>query len=60
MARKCLIEREKRRKYKVRVRNRCRICGRPRGYMRRFEMCRICFRERALKGLIPGVRKASW
>jgi small subunit ribosomal protein S14 len=44
----------------VQVRNRCRICGRPRGYMRRFAMCRICFREQALEGMIPGVVKASW
>ena len=60
MARKCLIEREKKRKYKVRVRNRCVRCGRPRGYMRRFRLCRICFRELALEGQIPGVLKASW
>jgi small subunit ribosomal protein S14 len=60
MTRKCLIEREKNRKYKVRVRNRCQVCGRPRGYMRRFGLCRICFRELALEGKIPGVSKASW
>lgn len=60
MARKCLIEREKKRKYKVRVRNRCVRCGRPRGYLRRFRLCRICFRELALEGQIPGVLKASW
>jgi len=60
VARKCLIEREKKRKYKVRVRNRCVRCGRPRGYMRRFRLCRICFRELALEGQIPGVLKASW
>lgn len=60
MAKKSMIEREKRRKYKVRVRNRCRRCGRPRGYMRRFHLCRICFRELALEGEIPGVSKASW
>lgn len=60
MTRKCLIEREKRRKHKTQVRNRCKICGRPRGYIRRFKLCRICFRELALQGLIPGVRKASW
>ena len=41
-------------------RNRCRICGRPRGFMRKFEMCRICFRGHALKGEIPGVVKSSW
>ncbi|HDN79356.1 MAG: type Z 30S ribosomal protein S14 [Chloroflexi bacterium] len=60
MARKCMIYREKRRKYKVRVRNRCQLCGRPRGYMRRFKLCRICFRKLALEGQIPGVTKASW
>jgi len=47
-------------KYGVRVRNRCRRCGRPRAYLRRFAMCRICFRDLSLQGLIPGVRKASW
>jgi small subunit ribosomal protein S14 len=47
-------------KFKLRHRNRCRICGRPRGYMRKFGICRLCFREHALKGEIPGVRKASW
>ena len=60
MAKKSIIEREKKRKYKVRVRNRCRRCGRPRGYIRRFQLCRICFRELALEGKIPGVAKASW
>lgn len=60
MAKKAMIFREQNRKFKVRVRNRCRRCGRPRGYYRRFELCRICFRELALDGMIPGVRKASW
>ncbi|MBC7222720.1 MAG: type Z 30S ribosomal protein S14 [Anaerolineae bacterium] len=60
MAKKCMIYREQRRKYKVRVRNRCKICGRPRGYMRRFGLCRICFRREALEGRIPGVVKSSW
>jgi small subunit ribosomal protein S14 len=55
-----MIYREKRRKYKVRKRNRCIRCGRPRGYIRRFKLCRICFRELALQGKIPGVIKASW
>ena len=45
---------------RVRARNRCLRCGRPRGYMRKFKLCRICFRELALRGEIPGVRKASW
>jgi len=47
-------------KYDVRHRNRCPLCGRARGYMRRFGMCRICFREKALNGEIPGVKKVSW
>ncbi len=47
-------------KFKVRHRNRCAICGRSRGYMRKFDMCRICFRKLALEGKIPGVIKASW
>lgn len=60
MAKTCMMIREERRKYKVRVRNRCQRCGRPRGYIRRFKLCRICFRELALEGKIPGVIKASW
>jgi small subunit ribosomal protein S14 len=55
-----MIARESNRKYKVRVRNRCKLCGRPRGYIRRFGLCRICFREQALQGNIPGVTKSSW
>ena len=51
---------QKKPKYKIRMRNRCRICGRARGYLRKFQMCRICFRSRALRGEIPGVIKASW
>ncbi len=47
-------------KFSTRVHHRCRICGRPRGYLRKFEMCRICFRSLALRGEIPGVTKASW
>ncbi len=60
MAKTSIIHRERNRKYNVRVRQRCRICGRPRGYMRRFDMCRICFRDAALKGELPGVVKSSW
>ncbi|HSR49063.1 MAG TPA: type Z 30S ribosomal protein S14 [Anaerolineales bacterium] len=60
MAKTSIVVRETRRKYKVRIRNRCKICGRPRGYIRRFAMCRICFREQALEGRIPGVVKSSW
>ncbi len=44
----------------VRDRNRCPVCGRPRGYMRKFQLCRICFRNLALKGDVPGVIKSSW
>ncbi len=60
MAKKSIVNRELRRKYTVRVRNRCKVCGRPRGYLRRFHLCRICFRELALAGKIPGVVKSSW
>jgi len=60
MSKTCMPYREKRRKYKVRVRNRCSRCGRPRGYIRQFHLCRICFRELALEGKIPGVSKSSW
>lgn len=60
MAKKSMIEREKKRKYKVRERNRCKRCGRSRGYYRRFGLCRICLREMALKGELPGVAKSSW
>jgi small subunit ribosomal protein S14 len=60
MAKKSIINRELQRKYPTRVRHRCRQCGRPRGYIRRFGLCRICFRELALQGIIPGVAKASW
>jgi len=60
VAKKSMIVRESRRKYRVRVRNRCSSCGRPRGYMRRFGLCRICFREMAMSGKIPGVTKSSW
>jgi small subunit ribosomal protein S14 len=55
-----IVKANKKPKFKVRHRNRCQRCGRPRGYLRKFGLCRICFREMALQGLIPGVRKASW
>jgi small subunit ribosomal protein S14 len=45
---------------KIRIRMRCRLCGRPRAVYRKFGLCRICFRDMANKGLIPGVKKASW
>jgi small subunit ribosomal protein S14 len=61
MAKKSLIAKQKRTpKFKVRSYNRCRVCGRPHGYLRKFGLCRICFRELALKGEIPGIVKASW
>ena len=60
MAKKSMVIKEGRRKYAVRVRNRCSVCGRSRGYMRRFGLCRICFRHEALKGHLPGVVKSSW
>lgn len=47
-------------KFKVRQYNRCPLCGRPRGYLRKFDMCRLCFRKNALEGKVPGVIKASW
>jgi len=47
-------------KFAIRQRNRCRRCGRPRGYMRKFALCRICFRDLARGGYLPGVIKASW
>ncbi len=47
-------------KFKVRHRNRCPHCGRARAYLRKFDMCRLCFRKLALEGMIPGVIKASW
>ncbi len=60
MAKKSMVNREQHRKYPTRVRNRCSRCGRPRAYIRRFDMCRICFRELANEGQIPGVVKSSW
>jgi len=61
MAKKCLIIKQKAKsKFKVRMYNRCQLCGRPRGFIRKFGICRICFRELAHQGELPGVRKASW
>ncbi|MCM8773863.1 MAG: type Z 30S ribosomal protein S14 [Candidatus Omnitrophica bacterium] len=64
MARLIKIEKWKKEKikpkFKTRYRNRCRLCGRARGYIRDFELCRICFRELAWLGCIPGIKKASW
>ena len=61
MAKSSQIAKAKRKpKYSTRVITRCSRCGRKRGYMRKFGLCRICFREMANKGQIPGVRKSSW
>ncbi|MEZ5362464.1 MAG: type Z 30S ribosomal protein S14 [Bryobacterales bacterium] len=61
MATQAKMARERKKlKFKVRHRNRCRRCGRPRGYIRKFEMCRICVRPLALQGELPGVVKSSW
>jgi len=62
MTRKALYEKtfNKDPKFAVRLRNRCRLCGRPRAYIRKFGLCRICFRKFALEGNIPGVKKSSW
>jgi len=61
MAKTCLVVKQKRKpKFKVRRYNRCCNCGRSRGFLSRFGVCRICFRELAHQGLIPGVKKASW
>ena len=61
MAKKSMIAKAGRvNKFPVRHYHRCAVCGRPRGYMRRFGLCRICFRERALQGELPGVTKSSW
>lgn len=61
MARKAMIAKwKKKQKFGVRHYNRCKLCGRARGYLRKFEMCRLCFRELARAGELPGVIKASW
>ncbi|UMZ75406.1 type Z 30S ribosomal protein S14 [Natranaerofaba carboxydovora] len=61
MARKALKEKaNKRPKFKTRAYTRCNVCGRSRGYLRKFGLCRICFRKLASEGKIPGIKKASW
>jgi small subunit ribosomal protein S14 len=55
-----IAKEQKKPKFKVRLRNRCKRCGRPRGYIGKFSLCRICFRQLALAGEVPGVTKASW
>ena len=61
MAKKCLVEKQQRTpKFKARKYNRCKRCGRPRAYYRKFGLCRICLRQLAHAGEVPGVTKASW
>ncbi|MDX1582176.1 MAG: type Z 30S ribosomal protein S14 [Thermoanaerobaculia bacterium] len=61
MAKKSMIAKSQRKpKYSTRKVNRCRRCGRARGFLRKFQLCRICFRNLSLEGYIPGVTKASW
>ncbi|MHC1711806.1 MAG: type Z 30S ribosomal protein S14 [Solidesulfovibrio sp.] len=61
MARKSLMVKARRKpKFSTRAYNRCPICGRPRAYLRKFGVCRICFRNMSLTGEMPGVRKSSW
>ncbi len=61
MAKKSMIERAKRTpKYPVQKHSRCTVCGRPRSFMRKFGLCRICFRQMALRGELPGITKSSW
>ncbi|MDD5216913.1 MAG: type Z 30S ribosomal protein S14 [Candidatus Omnitrophica bacterium] len=61
MAKTCLVVKQRRKpKFAVRGYNRCRSCGRRRGFIRKFALCRICFRELANQGIIPGVMKSSW
>jgi small subunit ribosomal protein S14 len=61
MAKKSKIAQAKRKpKFNVRAYSRCALCGRPKAFLRKFEMCRICFRNHALRGEIPGVIKSSW
>jgi len=55
-----IVKSQRKPKFPVRKHSRCLICGRPRAYMRHFGLCRICFRERALRGELPGVTKSSW
>jgi len=55
-----IIKNEKKQKFEIRFRNRCKICGRPRGFLRKFGLCRLCFRSLAHRGEIPGVKKSSW
>ncbi len=61
MAKKSWIEKQKKEpKFKVRKYNRCKLCGRSRGYLRKFDVCRLCFLKLASEGQIPGITKSSW
>ena len=61
MAKKSMINKQQRTpKFSTRAYNRCKLCGSPHAYLRKYGICRICFRELAYKGQIPGVKKASW
>lgn len=61
MAKKSIVAKWKKpKKFKVREYNRCKLCGRPRAYIRDFGLCRLCFRKFASQGMIPGVVKSSW
>ena len=61
MAKKSLIAKQQRKqRFSTREYTRCKLCGRPHGYLRKYGICRICFRELANNGQIPGVKKASW
>ncbi|MGO9921205.1 MAG: type Z 30S ribosomal protein S14 [Isosphaeraceae bacterium] len=55
-----IAQAKRKQKFKARNYNRCPLCGRPRAFLRKFQMCRICFRQRALRGEITGVIKSSW
>ena len=61
MAKRCLVVKNRREpKFRIRKYSRCQRCGRPRAVYRKFGLCRLCFRELALRGELPGVRKATW
>ena len=61
MARKAMVAKQKKhQKFAVREYNRCQLCGRPHAYIRKYGICRVCFREMASNGEIPGVKKSSW
>jgi small subunit ribosomal protein S14 len=55
-----IVKAERKPKFMTRAKNRCKVCGRARGFLRKFKLCRICFRQLSLGGYIPGITKASW